>query len=312
MPGQNVGTDSPPTASGSFNANQTYTGCAVDAQHNVFGADIATAQGSFPPPSSGRLIEWFAPNYTTYCIVYGPNTGGVGPHHVDGTGGLGQPGAMAVAANGDLLVPSAGTASVLRIAHTSLPTGAGDCPGGTYPRSRVHLSTFFKGLGFPAGVAADPTCHCYAIDSYIGNPSIVWVDANGKPVGGRGTVPGTTVGDLGKNPDQYNPFGLAFAPDGTLYFVDIHVTCKGLLSGCGPAGYGGRVMKVTFTNGQPATPVVVASGFDFPTSVTVCVPAKTVCPYPSGTITPPLSGRSENSAPAAGPASNAPATAGFG
>ena len=30
-------------------------------------------------PSSGRLVEWFAPNYTTYCIVYGPTSGGYGP-----------------------------------------------------------------------------------------------------------------------------------------------------------------------------------------------------------------------------------------
>ena len=27
---------------------------------------------------------------------------------------------------------------------------------------------------------------------------------------------------------------MAFAPDGTLYFIDIHVVCKGLLTGCGP------------------------------------------------------------------------------
>ena len=36
-------------------------------------------------------------------------------------------------------------------------------------------------------------------------------------------MPGTTIAELGKNPDQYNPFGMAFAPDGTLYFIDIHV-----------------------------------------------------------------------------------------
>ncbi len=60
-------------------------------------------------------------------------------------------------------------------------------------------------------------------------------------------MPGTTVADLGKSPDQYNPFGMAFAPDGTLYFVDIHITCTGPLTGCGPASYGGRVMRVTFT-----------------------------------------------------------------
>ena len=70
-----------------------------------------------PPPSSGRLVEWFAPSYKSYCIVYGPTTGGVGPHHVDGTGGLAQPGTMAVASNDDLLVPNVGTSSVLRFAH---------------------------------------------------------------------------------------------------------------------------------------------------------------------------------------------------
>jgi hypothetical protein len=71
-------------------------------------------------------------------------------------------------------------------------------------------------------------------------------------------------------------------------------------------------MKVTFTDGKPSTPVALATGFDFPTSVTVCVPATTVCPYPTGKIERPLSGPSENPAPAKGPPSDAPATAGFG
>jgi hypothetical protein len=72
-------------------------------------------------------------------------------------------------------------------------------------------------------------------------------------------------------------------------------------------------MKVTFTDGKPSTPTVVHGGFDFPTSVTVCVPsASQVCPYPTGKIVAPLSGPSENSSPDAGPTSKAPATAGFG
>ena len=255
-------------------------------------------------------MEWFAPSYKSYCIVYGPTSGGVGPHHVDGTGGLAQPGTMAVAANDDLLIPNVGTSSVLRFAHSSFPTSAAQCPGGIYPRSHVQLSTFFK-VSFPSGIAKDPTCGCFAVSSYIGDPSIVWVGASGQPVPGRGSVPGTTVADLGKNPDQYNPFGMAFAPDGTMYFVDIHITCASTLTGCGPADYGGRVMRVTFANGQPSTPVTVAGGFDFPTSVTVCVPATTRCPYPSGKIVAPLSGPSENPA-SGGPTSNKPATSGFG
>ncbi len=35
-------------ANGVFNNNQTYTGCAIDKAGNVFGNDIATAQGSVP------------------------------------------------------------------------------------------------------------------------------------------------------------------------------------------------------------------------------------------------------------------------
>jgi hypothetical protein len=312
MPGQSIGSDTPPTSNGVFNNNQTYTGCVVDKSGNVFGNDIATAQGDYPPPSSGRLVEWFAPKYTTYCIVYGPTTGGYGPHHADGSGGLAQPGMMALADNGDVLVPNVGTSSVLRFAASSLPTSAAQCPGGVYPRSQVHVSAFVKNVAFPAGVAKDPTCDCFAVSSYIGNPSIRWVTANGQPEAGRGTVPGTTIADLGKAPGQYNPFGMAFAPDGTLYFIDIHVVCKALLTGCGPGNYGGRVMKVTFTDGQPAAPVAIASGFDFPTSVTVCVPADTVCPYPPGAIVAPLSGPAENPAPDKGPPTNAPGTAGFG
>src|SRR5579863_9123643 len=41
MPGQSIGSDSPPSSNGVFNNNQTYTGCAVDKAGNVFGNDIA-------------------------------------------------------------------------------------------------------------------------------------------------------------------------------------------------------------------------------------------------------------------------------
>jgi hypothetical protein len=312
MPGQSIGGDTPPSPNGVFNNNQTYTGCAIDKAGNVFGNDIGTAQGDYPPPSSGRLIEWFAPNYTTDCIVYGPTTGGSGPHHADGSGGLAQPGMMTLADNGDVLVPNVGTSSVLRFAAASMPASASDCPGGVYPRSKVQVSNFLSNVGFPSGIAKDPVCGCFAVSSYIGNPSIRWVTDNGQPEPGYGTVPGTMLTDIGKSPNQYNPFGMAFSPDGTLYFIDIHVVCSGVLTGCGPGNYLGRVMKVTVSDGQPSPPVVVAGGFDFPTSVTVCVPATQVCPYPNGPIVAPLSGPSENSAPDAGPPPNSHATAGFG
>jgi len=312
MPGQSIGGDSPPSSNGVFNNNQTYTGCVIDKAGNVLANDIATAQGDYPPPSSGRLVEWFAPNYTTYCIVYGPTSGGYGPHHTDGSGGLAQPGMMAEADNGDVLVPNVGSSSVLRFATSSLPASAAACPGGIYPRSKIRVSNFLSNVEFASGIAKDPVCSCFAVSSYIGNPSIRWVTDNGKPEPGYGTVPGTLITDIGQSRNQYDPFGMAFAPDGTLYFIDIHVVCTGLLTGCGPGNYLGRVMKVTLTDGHPTPPVTVAGGFDFPTSVTVCVPSTQVCPYPTGPIVAPLSGPSENPAPDAGPRSNAPAIAGFG
>ncbi|HMK62868.1 MAG TPA: hypothetical protein VK386_04545 [Acidimicrobiales bacterium] len=331
MPGQSIGSDSPggPTvASGKFNNNQTYTGCLiVPKTENILASDIATAQGNYPPPSSGRLVEWFAPNYTTYCIVYGPDAGGYsGAHHTDGSGGLEQPGMMALAPNGDVLVPTVGTQSVLRFAAASLPTSAAQCPNGVYPRSKLHITSFVKGLPFPAGIAFGSACNCYAVSSYIGPTAIEFVTPDGTPDTAMGDLPGTSVQDLGKSPNQYNPFGMAFAPDGTLYFIDIHIVCKGLLSGCGPGNLDGRVMRVTFTNGQPSTPVTVSptggqpgtgsaagNAYGFPTSVTVCAPSSTqVCPYPTGAIAAPLSGPSEDGAPDEGPPSDAPATAGFG
>jgi hypothetical protein len=318
LPGQSVGDDSPPDTTGAFNGNSTYTGCVFTHGGNLLATDIGTAQGAFPVPDNGRLVEWFAPSYTSYCIVEGPTAGGVGPHHVDGTGGLSQPGMLALTDNGDALLPEAGTDQVVRVDHSSLPASAADCPGGLLPQGRLRTSVFFQGsstmLPFPNGVALDKTCDCFAVSSFFGNPAIAWFTQSGQPEPGRAPVPGETLAQLGLDPNGYNPFGLAFAPDGTLYFVDIHITCKNnnLADGCGPQNYGGRVMRVNFTDHRPATPSVVHAGFDFPTSVTVCVPAVQLCPYPTGKIVSPASGPSENDVPPVGPATQRPATAGFG
>jgi hypothetical protein len=294
MSAKDPGEDSP-AVQGTYNGQSTYTGCAVDAHHDVFADDIGTAQGSFPIPTDGRLVEWFAPSYTQSCIVDGPDQGGVdGDHHVDGTDGLSQPGMMDVLPNGDLLLPQAGSPTgglpgqVTRFDHTSLPTRASQCPGGVYPRSQLRTSTFFQGSGsfvpVPSGVATDPTCHCYAISSIFGDPSVVWVDSQGQPVAGRASLPGEPLATFGHDPAGYNPFGMAFAPDGTLYFVDIHIACKGAgLGNCGPENAHGQVMRVTFGPGeQPSAPAVLATGFDFPTSATICVEGSAAhCPFPT-------------------------------
>ncbi|HLG91680.1 MAG TPA: hypothetical protein VKY15_01725 [Acidimicrobiales bacterium] len=293
LPGQTVGGDIPPDAgTGHFNNNGTYTGCAFDSADNLFATDLGTAQGQFPTPDDGRLIEWFAPSHSHYCILIGPTSGGVGPHHVDGTGGLRQPGLLAFDPHGDLLVPEAGyelggapAGRVLKLDHRSLPRGPGACgPDGLYPSSELRYQVFVQGslarLPFPLAVARDPTCGCWAVDSVFGDPAIAWFDDSGRPLPDRPPVPGEPLSELGA-PGGYNPFGMAFAPDGTLYFVDIHIACtNGVLADCGPTPKAGRLMRVRFAGGRPSAPVAVASGLDFPTSVTVCVPAHRTCPAP--------------------------------
>lgn len=291
------GGDVPPDSKGEFNNQSTFTGCAVDSRHNVFGADLGTAQGSFPVPDTGRLIEWFAPSYKTYCIIDGPTSGGVGPHHVDGAGGLRQPGTMAVASNGDLLLPQAGAPSgfggtVIRLDHTSLPISAAQCPGGIYPQTSLKPSVFIQGtstmLPFPLGIARDPTCNCWAVDTTFGDPAIAWFDDAGNFLPSHPVIHGESIAQLGSNPAGFNPFGMAFAPDGTLYFADIHITCKGSgLSDCGPAHLGGRILKVTFPGGQPTLPQAIAEGFDYPISTTVCAIGAGICPYPDKATPPP-------------------------
>ena len=170
MPGQTVGQDSPPTADGSSTTTRPTPAAPSTSTQNIFGADIATAQGDYPPPSSGRLVEWFARAYRTSCIVYGPTVGWRRPAPHRRQRRAGPAGRHGLAPNGDLLVPNVGTQSVLRFARSSLPTSVAQCPGGAYPRVEGQLSKFVRGVSFPAGVARDPACGCYAVSSFIGTP----------------------------------------------------------------------------------------------------------------------------------------------
>jgi hypothetical protein len=281
LPGQTVGGDIPPDPNGTFNNNGTFIGCAFDHEGNLFATDLGTAQGQFPPPTSGRLIEWFGPTYSSYCIIDGPTAGGVGPHHVGGTGGLAQPGNLAVDGQDNVLLPEADphgafNGGVLRFDHSSFPTRAAACGAdGVYPADQLRSSVFIQGslslLPFPQGIAFDPACNCWGVTTTIGDPAIAWFDGGGHQVTSMGVVPGESITQVGE-PNGYNPLGIAFAPDGTAYFVDIHIVCSAPLTNCGPADNGGRIMRVTFTNGTPNVPVSVAGGYNFPTSVTVCVP----------------------------------------
>jgi hypothetical protein len=283
-----AGGDDPPDASGSFHTYATFTGCAFNSKRVLFAADIGTAQGQFPPPDNGRIVEWFPPSYRSYCILLGPTTGGFGPHHVGGTGGLRDPaaGAMAIDAHDNLLVPlpfGDGTppGRVAKLERATLPRSARECPGpSNAPKRPVGVSTFIGGELFyapiPVGIARDPQCKCWAVSSVFGTPSIAWYDDSGAPLppGPVGKGPVIGGGAIG----TFNPLGLAFAPDGTLFFVDVHLGVGP--GGLGPADGQGGLYQVTFTNGVPSPPTNVAPGLYYPVGVTTCAPALRVCPTP--------------------------------
>ena len=79
MPGQSIGSDSPPTPTGCSTTTRPTPAASSTRPATCSPTTSPPPRAQYPPPSSGRLVEWFAPSYTTYCIVYGPTAGGVGP-----------------------------------------------------------------------------------------------------------------------------------------------------------------------------------------------------------------------------------------
>ena len=301
VPGPYLGGDIPGNVQspqdGSFNNNGTYVGCAFDPTGNLFATDIGTAQGQAPPPDDGRLIEWFAAgNYSTYCILDGPIADGDSGtnHHVDGTGGLRQPGTIALDAQGNVLVPVVGDGPVLQgevLKFSGLPASAASCPGSnanmplTPVAKTLFANTTANNQPTPQGIARDPVCGCWAVSSVLVGNAVSWYTDAGAPDAARPSVPGNPPPPAGNTQSGYTPQGMAFAPDGTLYFADLHITCTSG-GGCGPANNEGQVMKVTFSQpgSVPSTPIAVnTEPLNFPVSVTMCDPtAYPRCPAPSG------------------------------
>jgi hypothetical protein len=271
------------SCSGTYNNNGSFTGCAFDSKGNLFAADIGQAQGSTIPPPQGRIIEWFPPNYDTFCIIIGPTAGGVGPHHVNGTGGLRDPGLMAVDPQDNLYVPEPGNlpfARVLKFDHASLPQGPEDCPNNGLLSTPYHV--FITGVGVPAGIARDPTCsgttNCWAVTNIFsagsGGATVNWFDDAGHLTDVKGPIPA----------GGFSPFGISVSPTGDVFFVDIGLACNA--QGCDTKSGGGGVFKVSFTNGKPSAPQRVIGGLNFPVSVTTCDSSQQVCPMPVSQATP--------------------------
>ena len=284
VPGPFAGGDIPPTAAGIYNDNGTFEGAIFNAQGDLFATDIGSGQGTMAVPDQGRIVEWFPPDYTRYCIIFGPTQGGVGPHHVDGSGGLKDPGIPAIDPAGNLYIPETGATRVLRFDHSVLPTSADQCGPDQLLSPSAPYTVFITSAGAAAAIARDPTCstdtsNCWAVTNVIsgafGGNAVAWFDDSGQPTTVKGPIPRT---------GKVSPLGIAVAPNGDVYFIDIALSCNG--ADCGTIDNAGAIYKVTFTDGKPSTPVRLAGGMDFPTSVTLCDGSQHVCPMPQQLLLP--------------------------
>jgi hypothetical protein len=262
----------PHGCAGTFNNNASFTGCAIDSKGNLFAADIGQSQGQTSSPDQGRVIEWFAPDFTTFCIIAGPTKDGDGPHHVNGTGGLHNPGTFTVDPSDNLYVPETGAGRVIKFDQATLPKSAADCgPDGILSPWAPH--TTFVQSGIPGGIAWDPTCNCFAVSNILASPRneplVSWFDMTGQSVDAKTPIPTAKL----------SPFGIAVAPSGDVYFADIGLKCD--VGGCDTVDGEGAIYKVTMTGGQPSAPAKIAGGLYFPIGVTVCDTAKQTCPQPA-------------------------------
>ena len=237
-------------------------GCGVLSDGRIVTTDIGNSQEG---AANGQLVVWFAP-FDRLDVAY---------CKLDLQLATGQQ--IWVAPNDDIYiasprpVPEAGaTASGVFRYRGPFPTStdaAGGCgridnlgsPLADVLRKEKVLAAGDHGLATPSGVVGTPEGHFFVSSVITG--VINEYDADWNFVQ---TVVAPPAGEtLGANSySTGTPLGLALGRDGTLYYADIGIVYDG--AGFGPGRKNGSVRRVTFSEGRPHAPEVVASGLQFP------------------------------------------------
>jgi len=157
-PGQpSAATFTGPGHGNTFNDNGTYTGCVFDSRGNLFAVDIVRRKGS-----SRRLT--MAPDRVVrrhelhdLLLLFGPTMGGDAGtgHHVDGSGGLRDPGTLARDDADNIYVPRGaldpatgqlpGFGRVLEFLRSSFPADASRSRAFEHAAGPVSVQVFIQG-----------------------------------------------------------------------------------------------------------------------------------------------------------------------
>ncbi len=211
-------------------------GCVFDNDKRLFVTDVG--EESFTG-ASGKLIVFFPPDYSTYCILSDKlRTAGSVAFDTDTT---------------SVLVAESAGADVLRFSPP-FPDNADQCES-----KPANSSAFIQdpNMVSPAGIVRAPNGDWYVSSVFV-PPAINEYDKDGHLV--RNIISGTDIG---------NPEGIAVDSKGTIYYADLGlVQEQGKLPG--PQRGKGTVRKVTFDDlGKPQAPQIMGQGFSFPDGLSV-------------------------------------------
>ena len=136
----------------------------------------------------------------------------------------------------------------------------------TLTKERV-LGAGARALTTPSGITRGPNGHFYVasvLSGVINEYDDTWRFVQ--------TVLSPPTGErLGAQPySTGTPLGITVGPDGTLYYADIGLV--GAHGTIGPGNKTGSVRRITFTDGKPNAPEILATGLQFPDGIGLWTP----------------------------------------
>jgi hypothetical protein len=266
-----------PTYQGATDNAENY-GCGELSDGRIVTSDVGNqAEGD----GDGQLIIWFPPLTKGFTTLSNGTEGKVPYCKLDI--GIGTAGGIAIDDDDNILVASARGASAGVNKYTGpFPTSAtpaGGCDGtdstGAPMATNIPRTTFIattNNLSTPNAIVPAPAPsgggkHGWYVSSVF-TGVINEYDASGAFV--RNILQPPAGETLGAKPfSTGTPLGLGIAPNGTIYYADIGIVVSA--DGIGPGDGTGHVRRITFKDGEPQPPEIMASDLAFPDGIGIFV-----------------------------------------